>query len=120
MIKNTKPASARSYLHEASFLHHEILHHPVGNVNFSLVSHELQDAAVGGLVDPLIGQFEEHRVDNIKSGELVQGRWWHDDLPPALHVRPLGAGQHGHGVAAVLGIERSGDLREEIIHTEHD
>ena len=75
---------------------------------------------MGGLIDPLIGQFEEHRVDNIESGELVQGRGRHDDLAAALHVRPLAAGQHGHGVATVLGVERSRDLREEIIHTKHD
>ena len=37
---------ATTYLNEPALLQHEILHHPVGNVNLPLVRHELQHAAV--------------------------------------------------------------------------
>ena len=35
---------------EAALLEHEVLHHPVGDVDLALVRHELEDAAVGGAV----------------------------------------------------------------------
>ena len=58
-----------------SHLHHQAhqlispnLHHPVGNVDLSLVSNELKNTAVSRPRRLLVGQLEQHRVDNVQPG----------------------------------------------------
>lgn len=41
----------------------------------------------------------------MQSCELVEGTRWHKDFPAVVDVLAFGAGQHDHGVAAVVFIE---------------
>ncbi len=44
---NTDPKPCKyGYLNKPALVQHEVLHHPVGDVDLALVSHELQHAAV--------------------------------------------------------------------------
>ena len=42
------------------------LHHPVGNVDLSLISDELKNTAVSRPRRLLVGELEQHRVDNVQ------------------------------------------------------
>ena len=63
-------------------------------------------------------QFEEHRVDNVEPGELVQGRGGQNYFPALFQIVPLVARHHGDGVASVLGLEGPGRLPK-VVHAEH-
>ena len=122
------------------------LHHPIGNVDFSLISNELKNTTVSGPWRLLVGELEKHRVDNVQPDklasyilltkmrelyksqtdwifsepcELVEGRGGHDDFSSSFNVTPLPSRHHGYRVAPVLGVEGAGDVREEVHPSKH-
>lgn len=117
--------------------------YPIRQVDLSLISDEFKDTAVRDSVSFLIGQLEQHWINDVEPGELLQSRRWHDycgmsesiiqyrqvriyflcfssswqpllTLAPALDVLTIGPGQHGHGETLVLGVERPRELREHV------
>ena len=42
------------------------LHHPVGNVDLSLVGNKLKNSTVSGTRGLLVGEFEQHWVNDVQ------------------------------------------------------
>lgn len=52
-----------------------------------------------------IVKLEQHRISNVKSGELVQCARRHYDLATMVDILSFGTRKHRHGVAAIVFIE---------------
>ena len=52
-----------------------------------------------------VDEFEQHRVCDFQSSELVQRARRHDDLSTMVDVVSFGSRQHSYGIAAIIFIE---------------
>jgi len=64
---------------DVALLQQQIVHHPVGQIAFALVGHELKDAGVGGSGFLAVGKLEEHWVFHVQTGQRVQCGWGHNN-----------------------------------------
>lgn len=66
-------------------------------------------------------QLEEHRVGDVKSGELVEGGRWQEDFAAVIGGLSLRTRHHGDGIAAVVFVESAlaSSTREHAACLEH-
>ena len=52
-----------------------------------------------------VDQLEEHRVGDVKSSELVEGTWGHENFAAVVGRLSIWTGKHGDGIASILLIK---------------
>ena len=63
-----------------------------------------------------VDDLEQHRVGNVKLGELVEGRGGHEELATMVGLLALRSGHHGDRIAAVVFIEAARPATSPLLH----